>query len=98
MCLDDRDGRTADRSPVQQWTCNDTSTTMQWIRGDVVGDNGQGTFFQQLISMRAMQNSGARQCLDVAGGSYEAGAALQLYHCTAGNSAQHFEHPAMFYI
>ena len=26
QCLDDRDGRTADGSPVQQWTCNFTST------------------------------------------------------------------------
>jgi hypothetical protein len=30
QCLDDRDGKTADWSPVQQWTCNYTSTTMQW--------------------------------------------------------------------
>src|SRR5215475_9047572 len=30
QCLDDRDGKTADGSPVQQWTCNVTSTTMAW--------------------------------------------------------------------
>lgn len=45
MCLDDRDGRTADRSPVQQWTCTTASTTMQWTLGDVVGDTGGGDFF-----------------------------------------------------
>src|SRR5262245_42866673 len=32
QCLDDRDGATADWSPVQQWACNNTSTTMLWRR------------------------------------------------------------------
>ncbi|HEV8222580.1 MAG TPA: RICIN domain-containing protein [Streptosporangiaceae bacterium] len=83
QCLDDRDGRTSDRSPVQQWTCNRTSTTMQWVRGDDL--NGAW----QLLNVRALQNGGSA-CLDVAGGSLQDGAALQLYHCTAQNTAQHF--------
>jgi len=82
-CLDDRDGRTSDRSPVQQWPCNDTSTTMQWV----VGDEFYGSY--QLLNVRALQNGGSA-CLDVAAGSLADGAALQLYHCTAQNTAQHF--------
>ena len=99
MCLDDRDGRTANRSPVQQYTCNDTSTTMQWVLDghyrDVMSDGVYG--FNPLINMRALQN-GAHQCLDVAGGSYEAGAALQLYRCWAQNPAQHFRTPAAIFF
>ena len=30
LCLDDRDGVTSDGATVQEWTCNTTSTTMQW--------------------------------------------------------------------
>jgi hypothetical protein len=83
QCLDDRDGRTSDRSPVQQWTCNDTSTTMQWMLGDSLGGA------RQLINLRAVRNGGSA-CLDVANGSGSDGAVLQLYHCTAQNTAQHF--------
>jgi hypothetical protein len=67
MCLDDRDGRTSDRSPIQQYTRNDTSTTMQWMMG-----TGDGNGYNPLLNMRALQNGGSA-CLDVAGGSYEAG-------------------------
>ncbi|HEV8222581.1 MAG TPA: RICIN domain-containing protein [Streptosporangiaceae bacterium] len=83
QCLDDRDGRTSDWSPVQQWTCNDTSSTMLWALGDY--QNGA----QQLINLRAVQNGGST-CLDVAHGSVLDGAVLQLYHCMAGDEAQHF--------
>jgi ricin-type beta-trefoil lectin protein len=83
LCLDDRDGKTSDWSPVQQWTCNDTSSTMLWALGDF--QNGA----QQLINLRAVQNGGSR-CLDVAHGSVQDGAALQLYHCMDGDDAQHF--------
>jgi ricin-type beta-trefoil lectin protein len=82
MCLDDRDGRTSDRSPVQQWTCGN-STTMLWILGDSLGGA------RQLMNLRALQNGGSA-CLDVANGSGSDGAVLQLYHCTAQNTAQHF--------
>jgi Ricin-type beta-trefoil lectin domain-like len=87
QCLDDRDGRTSDRSPVQQWTCNDTSTTMQWVLGDEFWGS------RQVLNVRALQNGGSA-CLDVAGGSGSDGAVLQLYHCTAQNTAQHFFGPA----
>ena len=86
QCLDDRDGRTSDQSPVQQYTCNNTSTTMQWVRGDSLG----GAY--QLLNLRAVQNGGST-CLDVAGGSLEDGAVLQLYHCTSQNAAQLFYLP-----
>jgi len=82
QCLDDRDGRTSDRSPVQQWTCGN-STTMLWVLGDSLGGA------RQLMNLRALQNGGSA-CLDVANGSGSDGAVLQLYHCTAQNTAQHF--------
>jgi len=82
QCLDDRDGRTSDRSPVQQWTCG-TSTTMLWVLGDSLGGG------KTVSWMRALQNNGSA-CLDVANGSGSDGAVLQLYHCTAQNTAQHF--------
>ena len=82
QCLDDRDGRTSDRSPVQQWTCGN-STTMLWVLGDSLGGA------RQLMNLRALQNGGSA-CLDVANGSGSDGAVLQLYHCTAQDTAQHF--------
>jgi hypothetical protein len=82
MCLDDRDGLTADRSPVQQWPCNGTSTTMQWAPFD----DYYGS--QQLVNLRG------KNCLDVAGGSLQPGAVLQLYRCTSPNTAQRFFLPS----
>jgi hypothetical protein len=87
-CLDDRDGKISDRSPVQLWACNDTSTTMKWVLGtDLTGS-------WQLLNLRAIQNGGSK-CLDVAAGSLEDGAFLQLYHCTSFNTAQYFREPAI---
>ena len=71
QCLDDRDGRTADGSPVQRWPCNDDSTTMQWK----VIYLGFGGF--QFTNMRT------GKCLDVRAGSSAPGAVLQIYHCTS---------------
>src|SRR5262252_7086834 len=80
QCLDDRDGKTADSSPVQQWTCNTTSTTMQWK----LETAGYPTYppepWAQFINMRA------GKCLDVRGGSSAPGAALQIYHCTTSGT------------
>ena len=83
QCLDDRDGKTSDWSPVQQWTCNDTSTTMLWALGSF--QNGAA----QLLNLRAIRNGGST-CLDVAHGSVQDGGVLQLYHCMDGDAAQHF--------
>jgi hypothetical protein len=74
QCLDDRDGKTADWSPVQQWPCNFTSTTMQW---KLVALGDQDSSLIQFINMRS------RKCLDVRGGSLAPGAALQIYRCTS---------------
>jgi hypothetical protein len=94
QCLDDRDGKTADWSPVQQWACNDTSTTMQW-KLETVGSDLLHPVppWAQFINMRS------GKCLDVRSGSLAPGAALQIYHCTStgtvgsghANLAQVFE-------
>jgi hypothetical protein len=83
QCLDDRDGASADGSPVQQWTCNFDSTTMQWRLEDVGASNSY-----QFRNMRT------GKCLDVRAGSLAPGAALQIYRCTSTatshNAAQLF--------
>lgn len=81
QCLDDRDGKTADSSPVQQWTCNTTSTTMQWKLETVGSDPLHPTPpWGQFINMRS------GKCLDVRGGSSAPGAPLQIYHCTSSGT------------
>jgi hypothetical protein len=70
---------TRDGSPRQQWTCED-SNTMVWGLFDL--DNPGG---DQVINDRASK------CLDVTDGSPQAGARLQIFHCTGtSNFAQHF--------
>jgi hypothetical protein len=72
QCLDDRDGAIADWSPVQQWTCNITSTTMQWTL-----ENTGSPYGLQYRNVRS------GKCLDVRGGSLQPGAVLQIYRCTS---------------
>ena len=81
QCLDDRDGKKADWSPVQQWTCNYTSTTMQWKLETVGIDPYNPTpTWAQFINMRS------GKCLDVRSGSSAPGAVLQIYHCTSSGT------------
>jgi ricin-type beta-trefoil lectin protein len=73
-CLDDTDGSTADWTPVQQWTCNNTSTSMlwKWGPGGNAGYPGQGAM---LINVRS------GKCLDVRNGSDAPGTLIQIYRC-----------------
>lgn len=80
QCLDDRDGATADWSPVQQWTCNFTSTTMQWT----LVDPGRPLIGLQYKNVRT------GKCLDVRGGSLQPWAVLQIYHCTSTATAPNY--------
>jgi hypothetical protein len=80
QCLDDRDGKTDDGSPVQQWTCNWTSTTMQWKLEDA-GGYGSLPWFRNVRSGK---------CLDVRGGSSAPGAILQIYRCTSTASSPNY--------
>jgi len=80
QCLDDRDGATADWSPVQQWSCNFTSTTMQWM----LVDPGRPLIGLQYKNVRT------GKCLDVRGGSLQPGAVLQIYHCTSTPTAPNY--------
>ena len=80
QCLDDRDGATADWSPVQQWSCNFTSTTMQWT----LVDPGRPLIGLQFRNVRT------GKCLDVRGGSLQPGAVLQIYRCTSTATAPNY--------
>ena len=75
QCLDDRDGSTADGAPVQQWTCNSSSTTTLWTIGRTVGQ------YAEFI------NSRSGKCLDIRGGSLQPGAYVQQYRCTTTTSS-----------
>lgn len=84
QCLDLRDGKTANGSPVQQWPCNwgrDPSTTMLWRLNDDV-------FFYELKNERTKERTGAGKCLDVRGGSSAPGAVLQIYDCTSASGTE----------
>lgn len=86
QCLDDRDGNTADRALMQTWPCNPSatvnslSTTMQW-------NIGFG-YPRPLVNIRS------NKCLDIPGGSLQAGTVVWQYHCTSTptftNTAQVF--------
>ena len=80
QCLDDMNGTTTNRNPVQQWTCNGSSS-MVWGLYDVNNPLGD-----QIVNERAAI------CLDVSDGSLQDGARLQIYNCfdAQGNIAQHY--------
>jgi hypothetical protein len=74
-CLDVRDGRNADRTVVQQWSCDIQARSMRWQPSTLVPDR----FFKFVSAI------GSR-CLDVAGGSLQPGAQIQIYRCTQANT------------
>jgi hypothetical protein len=79
QCLDDMDGATNNRNPVQQWTCNPSSTTMMW------------SFWDSEPIGITIVNERAGKCLDVTDGSRQDGARLQIYNCfDTENIAQHY--------
>lgn len=82
QCLDDTDGRTNDRNPVQQWACSPTSNSMVW---------GFGNLSEDPLGLTLWNEHAPGKCLDVTDGSVQDGARLQIYHCfDSGNLAQHF--------
>ncbi len=76
MCMDVRNGKSADRTPVQQWTCTNTPG-MSWYVASIPA-----------IVPTQVRSKIAGKCLDVRGGSLQDGAAIQIYRCTSNNSAQ----------
>lgn len=80
LCLDVTDGRNADGTPVQHWTCNGASNSMRW---QPRVDPSTGAW--QLVS----QVGNRSRCLDVPGASGAEGLQLQIYRCTGRfNDAQ----------
>jgi hypothetical protein len=75
LCLDVRDGANADRTVVQQWECNLHHPSKRWEFHVLVPN----TFFK-------LRSEIGRRCLDVAGGSLEPGAQIQIFRCTEDNS------------
>jgi hypothetical protein len=77
-CLDDKDGNTADRAPVQVWPCNGTSTTMKWTLG-ITRDG-----FTEFINARS------GKCLDIPAASTTPGALVQQYHCSTSSTVTNY--------
>jgi Ricin-type beta-trefoil lectin domain-like len=74
-CLDVRNGVNADRTIVQQWSCDIQAHSMRWQLFTLVPDH----FFKFISAI------GSR-CLDVADGSLQPGARIQIYRCTQSNT------------
>jgi len=83
-CLDLTDGNTADWTPLQQWTCNFSSTTMRWGYPAALEDNPDA------LGKITSRRSG--KCVDVQDGAPWPGTVIQNFHCfdfdDTGNPAQ----------
>src|SRR5215204_4516801 len=77
MCLDVRNGVNADRTVIQRWSCNLRAPSMRGRLSALVPNR----FFKFISAI----GSGSR-CLDVAGGSLQPGARIQIFRCTASNT------------
>jgi hypothetical protein len=84
-CMDVRDGKNADWTPVQQWECTNTNG-MKW-KTTVPAYTPQWMTTRLGVNTPRLEHG---RCLDVRGGSLEEGAAIQIYHCTSNNTAQVF--------
>jgi hypothetical protein len=78
VCLDVRNGVNANRTVVQQWACRNVPS-MRWRFTTLIPE----------VYFKVDSTIGPR-CLDVAGGSLQSGARIQIYQCTRGstNTAQ----------
>jgi hypothetical protein len=74
-CLDVRNAVNADRTVVQLWDCDLQARSMRWQFFTLVPDR----FFKLISAV------GSR-CLDVAEGSLQPGAKIQIYRCTQSNT------------
>jgi hypothetical protein len=74
QCLDDRDGITTNGAYVQQYTCNNTSTTMLW---DV------GTMTSLGDGRASLKNARSGKCLDIPWASTQPGVAIWQWQCTS---------------
>jgi hypothetical protein len=81
LCMDVRDGVDANGTIVQQWSCDMRNRSMRWALTTLIPD----------LYFKVVSEIGSR-CLDVAGGSLQPGAQIQIYRCTPGvtNTAQIF--------
>jgi Ricin-type beta-trefoil lectin domain-like len=80
LCMDVRDGVNANRTVVQLWSCDLHTRSMRW-----------GITLTPDLYFKVVSEIGSR-CLDVAAGSLQPGAQIQIYDCTRDvtNTAQIF--------
>lgn len=82
LCLDAR-GSATNRTPVQQWTCNEISNE-NW---EVVGP-------AYTVNLKSRVSGASNYCLDVPGGQTTAGLAMQIYICNGTASQLWLINPA----
>jgi hypothetical protein len=88
MCLNDTAGNPADWTPTEQWECNGSPHEI-WRIGPNIDLGGVHQIWRN-------QPGHPVQCLDVANGSHDDGATVQLFHCTGwSNGAQVWSFPPM---
>jgi hypothetical protein len=80
-CMDVRDGKNSDWTPVQQWDCRYSNKPV------VTSPQEWQSPTYAAVPTTIKSRIGGR-CLDVRGGSLEPGAVFQIYHCTDNNTAQ----------
>jgi hypothetical protein len=87
QCMDVRDGVNANGTVVQIWGCDRWVRSMRW---------GLTTLIPDLYFMVFSDIAGG-WCLDIAGGSLQPGAQLQIYRCSSSrtNTAQIFRFEAV---
>ncbi len=84
LCLDAR-GSATNRTPVQQWTCNNI-TNENW---EVVGP-------AYIVNLKSRVSGTSNYCLDVPGGQTTAGLAMQIYSCNGTASQLWLINPSDF--
>jgi ricin-type beta-trefoil lectin protein len=81
-CLDITDARTADHTPIQQWSCNNGGSEKWWLPPS---DQAVGQYYP-------FSNFRTGNCLDVPAATNQPNP-MQEYHCTSNNNAQVFAVP-----
>ncbi|KAF9261596.1 hypothetical protein L218DRAFT_961383 [Marasmius fiardii PR-910] len=71
-CLDVKDGRNADGTKLQIWSCADGNTNQQWIS----------------VTDLTFQWAGTNKCIDLTDGKADDGNQLQIWTCDSNNSNQ----------
>lgn len=89
MCLDIDGGKSADKTNIQVYGCNQSNAQFYAVKGHFVNKTEGGKEISELVDVSFMQASSTGFCLDVAGSGTAAGTNVQLFTCN-GTDAQNW--------